>query len=215
MRDVESFSGTKTQRYDGPILFAVRHGESAGNAENRFRGFTDYPLDHKGLEQAHYVNERLKKVQFGFAFSSDLRRAAETLDIIIDGRDCEIQRLAAMRPWNIGDFAGMPKINENRSKLQAYADHPHIPVPNGEALGWFRARYGAFWTDVISLALHSKGPGLLAQHASNNHEIGNIIYRDIDAVDVEPGGIIAIYMTTEGLHAKALTQVATKALDYS
>ncbi len=62
----------------------VRHGESTGNAENRFQGQSDYPLSETGRAQASALAERWKAegMTFDRAISSPLSRARQTADIL-------------------------------------------------------------------------------------------------------------------------------------
>jgi broad specificity phosphatase PhoE len=187
-----------------PILYAVRHGETDLNAGNKFRGFVDADLDENGEEQAREARDYLKSVKFVAAYSSDLKRTSDTADTILEKTGIEPQRLAAMRPWHMGMFTGKEKNKANRDKLQWYADNPDVAIPEGESLNEFRKRYQNVFNDKVQEALDRSGPVLLVQHASNNHEIGNIIYADIDRVDVDPGGIVAVYFTRTGLEARGL-----------
>jgi broad specificity phosphatase PhoE len=186
---------------DQPILYVVRHGNTDLNAGNSFRGFKDVELDETGRAQARAAFAFLRNVHFVAAYSSDLKRATETLDILISGdKGLMPERLCALRPWNIGKLAGQPKSAANRQALAEYVDNPDEPVPGGESLSWFRSRYKNVFQDIVS----KPGPTLVVQHASNDHELGNILYGDIDALDVDPGGIIGVYRTPRGLEGKIL-----------
>ena len=62
----------------------LRHGESVGNAEERFQGQSDYPLTDGGRAQARTLAERWLKddIKFDLAVTSSLARARETAEII-------------------------------------------------------------------------------------------------------------------------------------
>ncbi|MCX6065550.1 MAG: histidine phosphatase family protein [Chloroflexi bacterium] len=62
----------------------VRHGESIGNAENRFQGQSDYPLSETGRAQARALAERWQTegAVFDYGIASPLSRALETAQII-------------------------------------------------------------------------------------------------------------------------------------
>jgi broad specificity phosphatase PhoE len=205
VRDVQSVNWRGPRNPSEPIIYVVRHGDTELNKEHKFRGFMNVNLDSNGIRQAYDARDALDRVEFKHAYSSDLNRAAVTLNIILHERPfVAYQRLAAMRPWHIGKFAGTPKTEKAKQALQVYADHPSAPIPDGESLDWFRSRYQHFFEQAVKEAVES-GPTLLAQHASNNHEVGNIIYGDIDAVDVDPGGIIGVYFIPgSGLEARVL-----------
>ena len=62
----------------------LRHGESVGNAEDRFQGQYDFQLTEKGADQARALAERWKKngVTFDLSISSPLLRARQTAEIV-------------------------------------------------------------------------------------------------------------------------------------
>jgi phosphoserine phosphatase len=197
---------------NSPVLYVIRHGQTDLNAGNRFRGFMDVDIDKKGRQQAAQAREFLKNVHFAQAYSSDLKRAAETLDIVLAGdKGLMPERLCALRPWNIGQMAGQVKSVVNKRKLAEYADNPDEPVPGGESLAWFRSRY----KNVLSDILGRRGPSLIVQHASNDHEIGHLLHHDLDALDVEPGGIIGIYKGPTGFIGKILMGQHSQTGDYN
>lgn len=67
-------------------LVLIRHGESQWNKENRFTGWTDVDLSEKGVEEATRAGEKLLSDGFVFdiAFTSVLKRANRTLDIVLE-----------------------------------------------------------------------------------------------------------------------------------
>ena len=66
-------------------LVLVRHGQSVWNLENKFTGWTDVDLSEQGIKEAHNAGKLLKKHGFKFdvAYTSVLKRANHTLDIIL------------------------------------------------------------------------------------------------------------------------------------
>jgi len=64
-------------------LVCVRHGRTAWNADLRFQGQTDVPLDAHGRGQALSLAERLRETPLDLAVSSDLARCVETARIIL------------------------------------------------------------------------------------------------------------------------------------
>jgi bisphosphoglycerate-dependent phosphoglycerate mutase len=66
-------------------LVLVRHGESEWNLENKFTGWTDVDLSENGVKEAHAAGQLLKKDGYTFdeAFSSVLKRANKTMDIVL------------------------------------------------------------------------------------------------------------------------------------
>jgi len=66
-------------------LVLLRHAQSLWNLENRFAGWADMGLSANGIAEAHRAGTLLRERGFVFdrAFVSVLRRATETLDIVL------------------------------------------------------------------------------------------------------------------------------------
>jgi broad specificity phosphatase PhoE len=63
-------------------VFITRHGETDWNAEGRWQGHTDIPLNDNGRAQARGVAQALRSAGLAAIVSSDLQRAHETAKII-------------------------------------------------------------------------------------------------------------------------------------
>ena len=74
------------------MIYFVRHGQTEWNRLGRMQGHMDIELNEEGKQQAQIVKEKLSGVKFDKVFSSPLKRAVETAqiisdqEIIIDGR---------------------------------------------------------------------------------------------------------------------------------
>ncbi len=66
-------------------LVLLRHGESVWNQENRFTGWHDIDLSPKGITEARRAGELLHNagIIVEQAFTSFLKRAGQTLDIVL------------------------------------------------------------------------------------------------------------------------------------
>ena len=71
----------------------LRHGQSTWNNENKFTGWTDVDLTKQGEQEAAKAGNLLKKAGYSFdkAFTSYLKRAVKTLNIVLDemNLDCK------------------------------------------------------------------------------------------------------------------------------
>ncbi len=65
-------------------LVIVRHGQSQWNKENKFTGWVDVELAEKGIAEAKQAGEQLKSYQFDCAYTSGLKRAQNTLKLILE-----------------------------------------------------------------------------------------------------------------------------------
>jgi 2,3-bisphosphoglycerate-dependent phosphoglycerate mutase len=81
----------------------IRHGESEWNRENRFTGWTDVDLSEKGREEARDAAKAMKEEGFVFdlAFTSYLRRAINTLNIVLDGMD--LHWIEVLKAWELNE----------------------------------------------------------------------------------------------------------------
>ena len=69
-------------------LILVRHGQSTYNLENKFTGWKDVDLTNKGIKEAIECSELLKNYNISEAYTSNLKRAQKTLQIILDNIIC-------------------------------------------------------------------------------------------------------------------------------
>ena len=95
-------------------IYFLRHGESEGNREKRFRGRTDYPLTSKGLKQAENAGRYLKDTDFEIIYSSPLKRARQTAEKVTDILGADYQVNYAFNNIELGQWEGrkQPAIKE-------------------------------------------------------------------------------------------------------
>lgn len=92
-------------------IYLVRHGQTIINKYDKIQGWCDTPLTDKGIADAKHAGEVLKNVPFDIALSSDLGRAVDTCNYIIE-RNCNhltLQHIASpfFREQFFGFFEGM------------------------------------------------------------------------------------------------------------
>lgn len=98
-------------------LYLVHHGDTGWTGEDRLQGWTDVPLNEEGRHEIRQVAHQLADIQFSVVYSSTLIRAAESAQIIAQGRRCMIVFDPALRGENHGVFEGLKK--------EEYENHPH------------------------------------------------------------------------------------------
>ena len=88
-------------------LLLVRHGETDWNAAGRIQGCTDTPLNARGRAQAAALAEKLRSSERAEAlYTSPLRRAAETAEIIGSALGLRPEPVEALREISFGVWEG-------------------------------------------------------------------------------------------------------------
>ena len=99
-------------------LVLVRHGQSEWNLENKFTGWTDVSLSPKGIEEAKEAGRVLKEKGFSFdlGFTSELKRAEDTLDYIL--KEMGEENLEIKRSWKLNErhYGALQGLNKDETK---------------------------------------------------------------------------------------------------
>ncbi len=99
-------------------LILWRHGRTAWNAERRFQGQTDVPLDDMGHRQAAHAAELLATLSPDRIVSSDLARARETAEALGVRVGLDVATHEGLRETFAGDWEGLTR----RELEEAYGD---------------------------------------------------------------------------------------------
>ncbi len=147
-------------------LWLVRHGETIWNQEGRLQGSIDIELNENGVEQARQLALKLKEVKFQSIFSSPLKRALKTAEIIATqtGQTVQIdERLVEVR---MGEWEGMRSVDIRRQfpdlVARRDADPLHVPVPGGENVLQLAVRVKKAIDEIA--ARYPAGPVLIVSH---------------------------------------------------
>jgi 2,3-bisphosphoglycerate-dependent phosphoglycerate mutase len=96
-------------------LVFIRHGQSTWNLENRFTGWTDVDLTEQGRKEAYTAGELLREKGFAFdiAYTSVLKRAIRTLNIIQEVMDLEW--IPVIRAWQLNErhYGALQGLNKS------------------------------------------------------------------------------------------------------
>ena len=104
-------------------IVLLRHGESEWNRENRFTGWTDVDLSEKGVAEAARAGETLLRegFRFGCAYTSFLKRAVRTLDIVLDRMNEDW--IPVTKSWRLNEkHYGMLQGLNKRETAEKYGD---------------------------------------------------------------------------------------------
>jgi len=134
-------------------IYLVRHGQTAWNKEEVFRGRTDIPLNETGLKEAAMAADYFRPLQLDAIHSSPLARAWQTAQEIAKHHTLQVQPLAGLIDMSFGSWEGRPlkEVRENdQERYRLWAEEPHrVEFPGGETLDQVRARAMAALESVI------------------------------------------------------------------
>jgi 2,3-bisphosphoglycerate-dependent phosphoglycerate mutase len=158
------------------LLVLVRHGESEWNKLNLFTGWRDPGLSETGIAEAKRAGKLIKAegLTFDIAYTSALKRAQITLDLILDElgqTDLEIVRDQALNERDYGDLSGLNK-DEARAKwgpeqVLIWRRSYDTPPPGGESLKDTAARVLPYYETHILPKLKQGRRVLIAAHGNS------------------------------------------------
>jgi len=131
------------------MLWLARHGATDWSDGGRFNGWTDVPLNERGLRQAHDLATSLELSDGATIWSSDLIRARATAAALgpprVDPR---------LRELDFGDLEGLTWDQCDLGIREALVAFDGFTAPDGESVAALGARIDAFLADLVL-----EGPG--------------------------------------------------------
>ncbi len=191
-------------------LVLVRHGQSIWNLENRFTGDVDVDLTDQGREEARMTGVKMRALHFDIAHTSTLKRAQETLDIIlreIGQQNLQITRDAALNERNYGELQGLNKAEtaerygeaKVHSWRRSFSDRP----PGGESLEDTQVRVLKYFDGVIAPELTAGKNVLVVAHGNSLRalmmHLEKLSPEAISQIDIATG-VPRMYLVEEGIY---------------
>ena len=183
-------------------MILVRHGQSLWNQKNLFTGWIDVDLSERGRGEALRAGAFLKRIlrsgnlKLQWAFSSALKRAVHTLDLIL--KEARLTDVPVTKAWQLNERHYGALQGQNKAKIKKkhgeelflkwrrgfdspppLLPEPEIPknpelyqglrrFPRGESLRDTQARVLPFWRQSILPKIQSgRGPVLIAAHGNS------------------------------------------------
>ena len=191
-----------------PRLILLRHGQSQWNLENRFTGETDVDLTVKGEQEARNAGLLLKAFHIEFAFTSVLKRAIHTLDIVLEqiGSEIPVFKSAALNERNYGELQGLNKADTEKKygpeKLLLWRRSYREKPPGGESLKDTYGRVVPYYIKEILPLLYKGKTVLVVAHGNSLRAL--VMYLEhlsedaISMVEI-PTGIPEIYELSDDM----------------
>lgn len=119
-------------------VYLVRHGRTMLNAEGRFRGRLDPPLDDVGYLDAARAAHELKDAGLVAVYTSPLRRAAQTAKFVASAANVRCVVEPALIDLDQGVWQGLTAAEARKhdpEEFRRFREAPDIATPpGGEAL---------------------------------------------------------------------------------
>ena len=146
-------------------LVLVRHGQSTWNLENRYTGWTDVGLTEQGEREAHLAGQLLRenKYSFDIAYTSVLKRALQTLWIVL--QEMSLEWIPVVNAWQLnerhyGSLQGLNKAETAKeygeAQVKIWRRSYDVPPPpldwNDERHPRFDPRYASLTKEQLPAA---------------------------------------------------------------
>ncbi len=143
-------------------LLLVRHGDTESGSTLRYWGQTDIGLSTAGLRQAERLRHRLAAEKIDAIYTSNLRRASVTAEVIAAGHQLDVVGCAELNEVDFGKIEGLtfdeigrlyPEVTESWVSWSL-----ELKFPDGESFDQFNKRVKKF---LSRLEKHAPGETIL------------------------------------------------------
>ena len=197
---------------DQNFLVLVRHGQSEWNAKNLFTGWKNPDLTSDGKKEAINAGSLIKErnIQFSMMFTSALKRAQITGQIILDGIEqpnIEVVKDEALNERDYGDLSGLNKDDARKEwgeeQVHIWRRSFDIPPPGGESLKDTAERVLPFFNSSILPKIIEGKNILVAAHGNSLRslvmQLDDLSKEEVIALEIPTGApIIYSFEGNEG-----------------
>ena len=163
-------------------LILLRHGQSQWNLENRFTGWTDVPLTSKGVSEAQFAGQLMRKhnINIDLIFSSVLTRANKTAELAIKEMNLKHlwshNELLMQKDKNLNerDYGKLVGLNKEETAKKFGKEQVHIwrrsydiPPPEGESLKAVVERVKPYYDEFIEPEILLNKNVLIVAHGNS------------------------------------------------
>jgi len=181
------------------LLVLVRHGQSEWNLKNLFTGWRDVDLTGKGIAEARAAGRKLKGlgIAFDVTFTSDLKRAQNTLKLILEEMgqpNLPVFKNVALNERDYGDLSGLNKDDARKKwgeeQVHVWRRSYDVPPPGGESLKDTLARTLPYYVQEILPCVLRGERTLVAAHGNSLRALIMVLEK------LTPEGILARELAT-------------------
>jgi 2,3-bisphosphoglycerate-dependent phosphoglycerate mutase len=155
-----------------------RHAETTDNANSIFSGWRDPDLTAKGISQAQEVAEQLRKEKIDYAFTSHLKRARKTLEIVLESHPdvpVFLDDHLIERCYGLLQGKSKTKVSKERPEWFAKVHRGYdFPPPEGESLKMVEKRTDPFVAHLEQWLRRNSGNVAVSCHGNSLRPIRRI-----------------------------------------
>src|SRR5215218_2569648 len=175
------------------LLVLVRHGQSEWNLKNLFTGWKDVDLTEAGVTEARAAGRKLKGqgLSFDVAYTSALKRAQRTLDLILEEMGQSGIPIVKDQALNERDYGDLSGLNKDDARAKWGEEQVHIwrrsydvAPPGGESLRDTAARVLPYYIQEIQPRVLRGEHVLVVAHGNSLRALVMVLER------LGPDGII-------------------------
>lgn len=127
----------------------MRHGETDWNKKKLVQGRKDIPLNEYGRHLALETSYGMRQYQIDLAYTSPLRRAKETAEILLEGRNIPLYEDQRIQEISFGSYEGMSCVDKTKEENLAFQKFfqdtgNYIPPEDAESVEQLYERTGEF-----------------------------------------------------------------------
>ena len=195
-------------------LILIRHGQSEWNELNLFTGWKNPGLTKKGEKEATDAGKLLREkgIIFDIAFTSALKRAQDTLTIILNEIGQTSLKIIKDQSLNERDYGDLSGLNKDEARKKWGEDKVHqwrrsfdIPPPGGESLKNTAERVLPYYERNIAPRINEGLNILITAHGNSLRSLvmhlDNISSEDIVKLEIGTG-VPLIYETESSENIK-------------
>lgn len=152
-------------------LYLVRHGETDWNKVRKLQGQVDIPLNEFGRELAKETKKGLADIPFAVCYTSPLKRAKETAELILEGRDVPIIEDKRIMEMAFGVYEGKCCSREGwelPDDFQKFFDDPaaYKAPEGGENFADLKRRLSSFLSELYEKEEYKDSNILITTHGA-------------------------------------------------
>jgi broad specificity phosphatase PhoE len=135
-------------------IMLIRHGDTDWNVKEIFRGHVDVELNETGIKQAQLLAKYLEDIPMEAIYSSPLKRALKTAEIIAGFHHIDIIASRQLIDFDYGEWQGLSHDavkDKYKALYKDWLNKPHlVSIPKGESLDDIRIRAMKLVNGVIA-----------------------------------------------------------------